>query len=143
MRFGITSTLLRLRTMQPDEAARVARAVVLRVRGIDERSLVDLLEAFSEGQLLAFDSKDKLVGWALHLRVSEAAGTSLRRVGTPPLAMHDPQGTMLMPFETETPSGMQGAELREALDVARHSLVTGLGIQRILKGVVARITQVA
>lgn len=143
MRFGITSNLVRLRTLEPGEATRVARAVVQRVRGIDERSLVALLEKFSEGQILAFDSKNKLIGWALHLRVNEAAHASLRRVGTPPIAMHDPQGTLLIPFETESPVGTLGAELRQALDVARHSLVASLGLQRVLKGVAARLTQVA
>ena len=143
MRFGITSDLLCLRTLEPGEAARVARLVVQRVRGIDERSLIAHLEQFSEGQILAFDSKNKLVGWALHLRVSKAAQGSMQRLGTPSLAMHDSMGELLLPFETETPLSAAGAGLREALNAARQSLVAALGLAQVLKGVSVRNPQVA
>jgi hypothetical protein len=134
MRFGITSDLVRVRTLEPAEAARVARAVVRCVRGLDERRLIDLFEQFSEGQILAFDCKNKLIGWSLHLRVSEATMSSSRRVGAPSLELHDAQGAFLVPFERETSLDPSGSELRAAFEVARQALVAGLGLQQGVKG---------
>lgn len=143
MRFGITSDLVRLRTLEPGEAATVARTVVMRVRGLEERSLLAHLEQFPEGQILAFDTSNRLIGWSLHLRVPHAAHGSLRRVGTPSLHVHDAEGALLMPFETEIPLGKAGTGLREAFDVARQALLAGLGLDQVVKGVSARVTQVA
>jgi hypothetical protein len=143
MRFGITSDLVRLRTMQKGEATVVARSVAQRVRGADERRLVELLERFSEGQILAFDSNGTLCGWSLHLRVSPMAVESLRRKGSPLLGLHKAEGTMLMTFDTEAPAGEAGLELREAFEAARQTLMGGLGLKRSLVWFAARSTQAA
>ncbi len=143
MRFGITSDLVRLRTMEPGEAAEVARAVVHHVHGLDERSVLALLTQFSQGQILAFDSKNKLIGWALHLRVNAKALASLRPVATSLLAIHVPEGALLMPFVTGTPRGRAGVDLRDAFDVARRALSTALRLEQAPSRDASRTTRVA
>lgn len=144
MNYGVTSDLIRLRTMQPRDLPELIRGVAQARRGVERSRLLMLLDSFPEGQIVAVDTAGNLRGWALHLRVSAQAVESLRREGSSPLSLHQPAGPVLMTFDLGAPGDREpGDSLRQALEEARERLMQGLGLKRSLMWFGARATRAA